>query len=146
MRFRLPGAISILLGAGLLSCVSALAGPVVCTTSFEAPSAANAEIKSTAVEVTRCGPVQTTNDLIEQRFFSYSSPYARGIDITHQITDILGISMGGGDGSKVMGFGFPDQTIVWDGSAVENTTKALMQEQSNPIPLRVRDLPSSMGK
>ncbi|MCP9940478.1 Occludin/ELL family protein [Synechococcus sp. Cruz CV12-2-Slac-r] len=137
---------SILFGAGLLSCVSALAGPVVCTTSFEAPSAANTEIKSTAVEVTRCGLVQTTNDLIEQRFFSYSSPYARGIDITHQITDILGISMGGGDGTKVMGFGFPDQTIVWDGSAVENTTKALMQEQSNPIPLRVRDLPSSMGK
>ncbi|WP_461564317.1 Occludin/ELL family protein [Synechococcus sp.] len=146
MKFRLSGAISILFGAGLLSCVSALAGPVVCTTSFEAPSAANTEIKSTAVEVTRCGPVQTTNDLIEQRFFSYSSPYARGIDITHQITDILGISMGGGDGTKVMGFGFPDQTIVWDGSAVENTTKALMQEQSNPIPLRVRDLPSSMGK
>ena len=146
MKFRLHSAISILFGAGLFSCVSALAGPVVCTTSFEAPSAANTEIKSTAVEVTRCGPVQTTNDLIEQRFFSYSSPYARGIDITHQITDILGISMGGGDGTKVMGFGFPDQTIVWDGSAVENTTKALMQEQSNPIPLRVRDLPSSMGK
>jgi hypothetical protein len=90
--------------------------------------------------------VQTSNELIEQRFFSYSSPYARGIDITHQITDILGISMGGGDGTKVMGFGFPDQTIVWDGSAVENTTKALMQEQSKPIPLRVADSPNNMGK
>lgn len=74
MKFRLPGAISILFGAGLFSCVSALAGPVVCTSSFEAPSAANAEIKSTAVEVTRCGPVQTTNDLIEQRFFLTAPP------------------------------------------------------------------------
>ena len=45
-----------------------------------------------------------------------------------------------------MGFGFPDQTIVWDGSAVENTTKALMQEQSKPIPLRVADSPNNMGK
>ncbi|MFS6819678.1 hypothetical protein AAF134_11435 [Synechococcus lacustris Tous-12m] len=54
--------------------------------------------------------------------------------------------MGGGDGTKVMGFGFPDQTIVWDGSAVENTTKALMQEQSKPIPLRVADSPNNMGK
>ncbi|NBV58755.1 MAG: Occludin/ELL family protein [Synechococcaceae bacterium WB4_2_0811] len=125
---------------------SAIAGPVVCTTSFEAPFASSVDSKLMPVEVTRCGAVQTSNELIEQRFFSYSSPYARGIDITHQITDILGISMGGGDGTKVMGFGFPDQTIVWDGSAVENTTKALMQEQSKPIPLRVADSPNNMGK
>ena len=125
---------------------SAIAGPVVCSTSFEAPSASSVDSKLMPVEVTRCGAVQTSNELIEQRFFSYSSPYARGIDITHQITDILGISMGGGDGTKVMGFGFPDQTIVWDGSAVENTTKALMQEQSKPIPLRVADSPNNMGK
>jgi hypothetical protein len=145
MKFRVQCAISMLIGVGLSGCGGAMAGPVVCTTTFEAPLAATAETKSTAVEVTRCGPIQTTNELIEKRFFSYSAPFARGIDITHQITDILGISMGGGDGTKVMGFGFPDQTIVWDGSAVQNTTKALMQDQSNPLPLRVADLPNSMG-
>jgi hypothetical protein len=77
---------------------------------------------------------------MERRFYSYTSPYARGIDITHQITDILGIAMGGGDGTKVMGFGFPDQTIVWDGSALENTYQVLLEQQSNPMPWRTADV------
>jgi hypothetical protein len=130
------------LGAALISLGPgpAQAGPVICTTTYEAPLASGQP-----VEVTRCGVLQTTAELIDRRFFSYTSPYARGVDITHQITDLLGISMGGGDGTKVMGLGFPDQTIIWDGSAVENTYRALLEEQSPPLPLRVSDLPSSYG-
>ena len=41
-----------------------------------------------------------------------------------------------------MGFGFPDQTIVWDGSAIENTYSSLLGEQSSPLPRRVADLES----
>ena len=48
--------------------------------------------------------------------------------------------MGGGDGTKVMGFGFPDQTIVWDGSALENTYQVLLEQQSNPMPWRTADV------
>ena len=48
--------------------------------------------------------------------------------------------MGGGDGTRVMGFGFPDQTIVWDGSAVENTYRVLLDQQSNPMPWRTADI------
>jgi hypothetical protein len=62
------------------------------------------------------------------------------VDITHQITDLLGIAMGGGDGTKVMGLGFPDQTIVWDGSALQNTYEVLLQQQSNPLPRRTADV------
>ena len=119
------------------------AGPVVCTTTLEAPLAGSGTAGMNAsgpVEVTRCGPVVTTPQLVERRFYSYTSPYARGIDITHQITDILGIAMGGGDGTKVMGFGFPDQTIVWDGSALENTYQVLLEQQSNPMPWRTADV------
>ena len=121
----------------------ALAGPVVCTTTLEAPLAGSGPAGMNGVgpvEVTRCGPVVTTPQLVERRFYTYTSPYARGIDITHQITDILGIAMGGGDGTKVMGFGFPDQTIVWDGSALENTYQVLLDEQSNPMPWRTADV------
>jgi hypothetical protein len=117
------------------SCLPASAGPVVCTSSLEAPVAGQAPI-----EVTRCGPVTTTPELVERRFYSYTAPYARGIDITHQITDILGIAMGGGDGTKVMGLGFPDQTIVWDGSALQNTYQVLLEQQSQPLPLRTADV------
>ena len=114
------------------------AGPVVCTTSLEAPQAGG----QVPVEVTRCGPVVTTPELVERRFYGWTSPYARGIDITHQITDLLGIAMGGGDGTKVMGFGFPDQTIVWDGSALETTTAVLLEQQGTPLPWRTADLSS----
>ena len=121
----------------------AAAGPVVCTTTLEAPLAGSGPGGMNAsgpVEVTRCGPVVTTPQLVERRFYSYTSPYARGIDITHQITDILGIAMGGGDGTKVMGFGFPDQTIVWDGTALDNTYQVLLEKQSELIPWRTGDV------
>ena len=130
-RWRLP----LLLAAVVAPAVPALAGPVVCSTTLEAPQGAAAP-----VEVTRCGPVVTTPELVERRFYGWTSPYARGIDTTHQITDLLGIAMGGGDGTKVMGLGFPDQTIVWDGSAVENTYQVLLDKQSNPMPWRTADL------
>lgn len=114
---------------------AAEAGPVVCTTTLEAPSA-----DAAPVAVSRCGPVQTVPELVSRRFYSYTSPFEKGIDITHQITDLFGISMGGGDGSRVMGFGFPDQTIVFDGLALQNTAAALLEAQSSPLPLRTADI------
>ena len=123
---------------------TALAGPVVCTTTLEAPQPPQAgqvmQASVRPVELTRCGGVTTTPQLVEQRFYSYTAPFARGVDITHQITDLLGISMGGGDGTKVMGFGFPDQTIVWDGTALDNTYQVLLEKQGELIPWRTRDV------
>ena len=116
------------------------AGPVVCTTTLEAPLAG-----SGSVEVTRCGAVQTTPELVRQRFYSYTAPFARGVSMTNQLTDLLGIAMGGGDGTKVMGFGFPDQTIVWDGTALENTTRVLLEQQSDPMPWRTADIPNGFS-
>ena len=120
------------------------AGPVICTTTLEAPLVTTgdpATDPSGPVEVTRCDVTRTTPELIRRRFYSWTSPYARGVDITHQITDLFGIAMGGGDGTKVMGFGFADKTIIWDGTAIENTTRMLLEDQSDPLPLRTQDLP-----
>lgn len=125
---------------GAVIAPAASAGPVVCTTTLEAPSAYAAPIT-----VSRCGVVQTVPELVTRRFYSYTAPFERGVDLTHQITDILGISMGGGDGTKVMGFGFPDQTIVFDGLALQNTTAALLEAQSNPLPQRTADIDSCLS-
>ena len=128
----------LLAGAGLIAALApatpALAGPVVCTTTLEAPVA-----NAAPVEMTRCGRVQTVPELMTRRFYSYTAPFERGVSLTNQVTDFLGIAMGGGDGSRVMGLGFPDQTIVWDGLAVQNTTAVLMEAQSSPLPLRTGD-------
>jgi hypothetical protein len=129
----------LLAGAGLLAALAlatpALAGPVVCTTTLEAPVA-----NAAPVEMTRCGRVQTVPELVTRRFYSYTAPFERGVSLTNQVTDFFGIAMGGGDGSRVMGLGFPDQTIVWDGLALQNTTAVLMETQSSPMPLRTGDI------
>jgi hypothetical protein len=137
LRAGLKAGLTAALTAAVTAPVAAAAGPVLCNTTLEAPLGSSAP-----VEVTRCGVVQTVPALVHRRYFSYRSPFARGVDLTHQITDFFGIAMGGGDGTKVMGLGFPDQAIVWDGSAVENTMNVLLEEQSDPLPLRTADLPS----
>jgi len=124
----------------------AMAGPVICTTSLEAPivgireASGAVSVPLSPVEVTRCGIVQTPAELMERRAYGWTSPFARGVDLTHQVTDLFGIAMGGGDGTKVMGFGFGDQTLIWDGTAIENTTQVLLDDQANPMPLRTADL------
>jgi hypothetical protein len=144
--FRLSALALAALLAPLLPWQPLQAETVICTTSLEAslqprPGGGLAQ----PLEVTRCGQVQSSADLLEQRFFTYTAPYARGVDATHQFTDLIGLSLGGGDGTKLMGLGYPEQTILWDGEAVEATTKALLQRQSTPIPWRTADQPNGYG-
>ncbi len=63
----------------------------------------------------------------------------------HQITDLFGVALGGTDGNRWMGLGFPDQTIIWDSSAIHNTTAALLEQQSPAIPWRTMDLPNGFS-
>ena len=92
------------------------------------------------VEVTTCAPVDTTSELVERRLYTWTSPYERGVDLVHQITDLFGIAVAGEGGSRLMGLGFPDQTISWDAAAISSTTRALLEEQSPALPLRTQDL------
>ncbi|RPG01295.1 MAG: occludin/ELL family protein [Prochlorococcus sp. TMED223] len=129
----------------------AWARPVVCTTTLEAPDPSEmpiftnrglSESSMGPVEVTQCGPLESTGALIERRFYSWTAPYARGVDVLHQLTDMLGIAVAGHEGNRLMGFGFPDQTIIWDGSAVQNTYQVLLEEQSPSLPWRTVDISS----
>ena len=123
---------------------AALAGPMVCTTSLEAPDA-SAPDGAAPVALTTCAAVETTSERIERVAYSWTSPYATGVNLVHQVTDLFGIALGGIDGNRVMGFGFADQTIIWDGTAIENTTRALLEEQNPPMPTRTRDLSNGFG-
>ena len=116
------------------------AGPVLCSSSLEV-----GEPGTVPVEVTVCEPVQSTSELVTQRFFTWTAPYARGVDLMHQITDLFGVALGGTDGNRWMGLGFPDQTIIWDSSAIHNTTDALLEQQSPAIPWRTMDLPNGFS-
>ena len=102
-------------------------------------------VPASPVEVTRCSRLTSTAGLMEERFYSWTAPYASGVALLHQVTDLLGIAVAGPQGNRFMGFGFPDQTIVWDGSAVENTYRVLLEEQSDPIPWRTVDIPNGFS-
>lgn len=122
-----------------------VSGPVVCTTTLEAPSAGAMGV-SGPVEVTRCGVVRTAPELVTDRFYTWRAPFARGVSVVNQVADLFGVAMGGGrEGNRVMGLGFPDQAIIWDGTAVENTSSWMLQNQSPDLPLRTADLPSIFG-
>ena len=139
---RLPFGVLVIMGPlALWQVEPGQANPVVCETSLEAPAPSSADGELLApVEVSRCGPVQTTDSLVTDRFYTWTAPFARGVDVMHQITDLLGIAVAGPEGNRVMGLGFPDQTIVWDGSALQNTYQVLLEEQSPAIPWRSVDI------
>ena len=84
--------------------------------------------------------METADELIERRFYTWTAPYDRGVDVVHQITDLFGIALAGEGGTRVMGLGFPDQTIIWDAAAIGSTTRALLEEQGHLVPWRTRDL------
>ena len=121
-----------------------MAGPMMCSTSLEAPDPSVGS-GLVPVEVTTCGPTETTSALLNRRMFTWTAPFVRGIDVTHQITDLLGLAVAGTGGNQLMGFGFPDQTIVWDASAIENTVEALIEEQSPLSAWRTQDISNGFG-
>ncbi len=92
-----------------------------------------------------CHPTETTSELINRRFYTWTSPMARGVDPLHQLTHVLGIAVGGIEGNRFMGFRFPDQTLISDGSALQNTTEAFLEEQSPPLPMRTLDISSGFN-
>ena len=119
-----------------------MAGPVVCTTTLEAldPSGSG-----DPVEVTTCEGTETTEELIRRRAYTWTPRFDRGVDLVHQITDLFGIALAGPEGNRLMGFGFTDQTIIWDSAAIENTVDALQEEQSPAMPIRTADISSGFN-
>jgi hypothetical protein len=125
-----------LLSAPLLA-APALAGPVLCTTTLEAPAQAGGAPR----EVSRCGAVQTLPELVDRRFFTYTAPYAEGVSIRGQLRELFGIATGPiNSGDAIRAFGFTDQTIVWDGTALQNTAGVLLEAQGDLLPWRTPDL------
>lgn len=62
---------------------AALAGPIVCTSTLEAPDS-SASQSAAPVALTTCFPIETTAARIELENHSWTAPYARGVDVVHQ--------------------------------------------------------------
>jgi hypothetical protein len=85
--------------------------------------------------------VQTLPELVDRRFFTYTAPYAEGVSIRGQLRELFGIATGPiNSGDAIRAFGFTDQTIVWDGTALQNTAGVLLEAQGDLLPWRTPDL------
>jgi len=124
------------------------AGPMQCTTTLEAPilavqgSGGSASPAAAPVEVTRCTAVETVPELFERRAYTWTAPYASGVSLAHQVSDLLGIAVSGQPGRGVIGLGFPDQTLTWDATAIANTYETQLRAMAQPMPWRTADLSS----
>ena len=116
-----------------------LASQLVCTTSVEVPPPGTG---SAPVQVTVCHPKETTSELINRRLNTWTAPMVRGVDPLHRLTDVLGIAVGGIEGNRFMGFGFPDQTLIWDRSAFQDMTGDLLEKQNPLLPMSPQTITS----
>lgn len=103
--------------------------PIVCTNTLQAQDS-SASQSAAPVALTTCSPIETTAARIERVNDSWTAPHARGVDFVHQTPNVLELAVAGPEGNRVMGFGFPDQTLIWDATAIGNTTRTLWEDQS----------------
>lgn len=108
---------------------SALANEYECSTYQK-------EEQGIPVNITDCREISSEDSIFEKNFFSYSAPFSLGVSIPYQLSDILGLSIKGEQGTLIKAFGFPEQKIDWDGTALSNTFKSLMSKQSRKMPIR----------
>ena len=112
---------------------SALANEFECSTYQE-------ERQGIPVNVTDCREISSEEDIFENNFFSYSAPFTLGVSMPYQLSDILGLSVKGEQGTLIKAFGFPEQKIDWDGTALSNTFKSFMSKQSRRMPIRTEPI------
>ena len=124
------------LGALLHSPSFTAAGPLVCTTTFTENS--NGDLLENSI----CRRVETTYERLEKELYTWRPPYNSGVGIFQSITEDGGIAFGGINGTNLVGFGFPEQTILWDAGILQKNIQELLENQTEILPLRTVDLPN----
>jgi len=117
----------------IVSCTQGRAETIECVTTQE-------QIKDVTTNVTDCRPITTVDKFFSNQYFSYAAPFAQGVSIPYVLADMLGISLNSQGDGMIRAFGFPDQQITWDGTAVHNAYKQLMAEQLRVVPLRTEPI------
>ena len=118
------------------STCAASASPLVCTTTY------NSAESGTVLETSVCRQIATQNEYIEEEIYTWRAPYSSGIKVLPGIAGNLGLALGGINGNNLVGIGYPEQAIVWDAEILQNKVQALLELQTESVPLRTADLPS----
>ena len=94
------------------------------------------------VQVTTCNK-SSQKKYFDNAFYKYSTSYATGVDIVHQFGNRSGIAFDDSSFPKIVAFGFLDQTITWDATALANAYHYGLAAQS--MDQYIRTYPVSNG-
>ena len=94
------------------------------------------------LESSICRQIETQDEHIEEEIYTWRAPYSSGIKVLPGIAENLGLALGGINGNNLVGIGYPEQAIVWDAEILQNRVQALLELQTESVPLRTADLPS----
>ena len=119
------------------SAYSADASPLVCTTTY------NNTGVGTVLESSVCKSIESQNERLGEEIYTWRAPYSSGIGLFQGIAEDLGLAFGGINGTHIVGFGYPEQTIGWDGGILQKSVQELLELQAEPLPLRTADLPNA---
>lgn len=114
----------------------AIAEPLVCTTIFSEDNS-GAQVQNT------CKRIETTYERLEKDLYTWRAPYNSGVGIFQSMNEDVGFAYGGINGTNFAGFGFPEQTILWDAGILQKNVQELLENQTELIPLRTADLPNA---
>ena len=119
-------------------CFATLLGTNVNRTRAEAYECVTEQVKLNGVttNITDCSAITSIPKSLNERYFTYAAPYASGVTIPYTLGDMLGVVFSNDPDRSLKGFGFPDQQITWDGIAIENGYRELLDSQANRIPIR----------
>ena len=113
------------------------AAPLVCTTTY------NSTGDGTALETSVCKSIESQNERLDEEIYTWRAPYSSGIGLFQGIAEDLGLAFGGINGTHFVGFGYPENTIVWDGGILQKSVQELLELQAEPLSLRTADLPNA---
>ena len=116
------------------STCAASATPLVCTTTY------NNTGVGTVLESSVCKSIESQNERLGEEIYTWRAPYSSGIGLFQGIAEDLGLAFGGINGTHIVGFGYPEQTIGWDGGILQKSVKELLELQAEALPLRTADL------
>ena len=133
---HIKAAFLVAMGALINSSSGVIAGPLVCTTTFSGNNS-GAQVENI------CNRVETTYERLEKELYTWRPPYNSGVGIFQSMNEDGGIAYGGINGTNLVGFGFPEQTIIWDAGILQKNIQELLENQTEALPLRTADLPNA---
>jgi len=133
---HIKAACFVALGTLIPSSSGAIAGPLVCTTTFS-DNNSGGQVENI------CTRVETTYERLEKELYTWRPPYNSGVGIFQSMNEDGGIAYGGINGTNLVGLGFPEQAIIWDAGILQKNVQELLENQTEALPLRTADLPNA---